>query len=78
MAANGRRCPNDHHFLVPATCRRGFRSRFDDADHFHARRRFDLIERQRGGRVAGDHQQVRTLILQIAHRPHRVMRDRDR
>ena len=78
MATDGRLCADDDHFLLPAGRRRGFRSRLDDADHFHASRRFDFdfVQRQRGCGVAGDHQQLRSLILQIAHRADRIVRDR--
>ncbi len=78
MAADGGLCSNDDHLLLPAGRRRGFRSRFDDADHCYICRSFDLVERERCGCVAGDYQQLRSLILQIAHRADRVMRDRGR
>jgi len=74
MAADGGIGADDDHVPLPAGRRRRVGARFNHADHFYSRRRFDLRERQRGGCVAGDHQQLRSLILQIAHRPDRIMR----
>ncbi len=74
MAADGSIGADDDHVPFPAGRRRRVGARFNYTDNLHSRRRFDLRERQGGRRIAGDHQQLRSLILQIAHRPDRIMR----
>ena len=78
MAGNSCLGADDYDPAVGAGVRRGVGSRFDDADHFHARSHLDLIESESGGGVTGDDQQLSAVILEVVHGADGVVRHRGR
>ena len=68
MAADGSLGANDHHLTGLAGGRGTRRAGLDDAHHGNAGSLGNLVESQRGGRVAGDHQHLGAVLFEILRR----------
>ena len=56
----------------------GAGSGFDDADDLYVGGRFDFLEGEGGGGIAGDDEQFGAMLLEIVDGAHRVVRHRGR
>ena len=72
MAADRRISRHDHNLLALTGLCAAISARFDYADHRHMRASANAVERQRACGIAGDHQQLRTMLFEEVRSAHGV------